>query len=562
VAARNEHAHAEEPYELRALLARVDELRRAGKTREAVVVLEGAVTEYVAFAGPRTPVSLSLRNALASLWVEDTCDPSRVEAATALVAECEAVLGADDPRTISARDHLACLLAMAGEHDRALDLHRRTVRDAARVLGTQAAATRHIRANLAATLLSMGRPGDATKELEVLLAGSDPASDLDHERLCQSLRIRRLLARCHLAQGRTDEARALLQQLVPDAARVLGRDAPLTVEVSGLLARLSTFRGPVVTARGDVPRRWVFVADARASLTERFAAPKARSRRRFSADVPPGATSSSCDDEPCTDVAPTEVADAVESTGPVVETVHVRTDGASQPDLFDPDPVDEPRVEVRVMGPFAVVGWSDPGARATQLAEILAYLVFHRDRPVRGPALRLALRPEVDDEITEETLHTYVSMLRHAVGRDLFPPATREGYRLADGVTSDWARFAALSGPDASPGDLERALGLVRGRPFSGVPEGSFRWVDAELLVSVIDAAVADVARRAFSAFRDAGDIERASWSVRQGLCCSPYDVSLWQLHLSLAEVRGPAALARARREAVAALGEPVPTQN
>ncbi len=348
---------------------------------------------------------------------------------------------------------------------------------------------------------------------------------------------------------------------MPDAARVLGAEAPITVEVSDLLARLSSFRGPVVTARGDVPRRWVFVADARASLAERFAAPKGRSRRVVSADVPPGAAPSSCDGEPCTDVAPTETAEAVAGVEPVVETVRVRTDGASQPDLFDRDPVDEPRVEVRVMGPFAVVGWSDPGARATQLAEILAYLVFHRDRPVRGPALRLALRPEVDDEITEETLHTYVSMLRRAVGRDLFPPATREGYRISEGVTSDWARFAALSGPDASSGDLERALGLVRGRPFSGVPEGSFRWVDAELLVSVIDAAVADVARRACSAFRGAGDTERASWSVRQGLCCSPYDVSLWHLHLSLAEVRGPAALARARREAEAALGEPVPTQ-
>ena len=556
MAARSEHVHAEEPDELRALLARVDELRRAGKAKEAVVVLEGAVSEYVAFAGPHTPVSLSLRNALASLWVEDTCDPSRVEAATALVGECEAVLGADDPTTISARDHLACLFAMAAEHDRALALHRRAGRDAARVLGTQAAATRHIRANLAATLLSMGRPADATKELEVLLAGSDPASDLDHERVGQSLRCRRLLARCHLAQGRTDEARALLERLVPDAARVLGPEAPLTVEVSSLLGRLSSYRGPVVIVRGDVPRRWVFVADARGPLAERFALPKARSRRIVSADAAPSSEPSPHDGEPCTDLAPDEVAGAVECADPDVEAVHVRTEGASQPDLFDRDSEDEPRVEVRVIGPFVVVGWSDPGARATQLAEILAYLVFHRDRPVRGPALRLALRPEIDNEITEETLHTYVSMLRRAVGRDLFPPATREGYRLAEAVTSDWARFVAMTGPAASPCDLEQALGIVRGRPFSGVPEGSFRWVDAELLVSVIDAAVADVARRACSAFRAAGDTERASWAVRQGLACSPYDVSLWRLRLSLAEGRGPAALARARREAEAALGE------
>ncbi len=560
MATHSEHARAEEPDELSALLARVDELRRPGRAREAVIVLEGVVNDYVALAGPHTPVSLSLRNVLASLWVEDTSDSTRVEAATALVAECERALGKDDPTTISARDHLACLLAMTGEHDRAVDLHRHAAGDAARVHGAQAAPTRHIRVNLAATLLSMGRPGDATRELEALLAGSDPVSGVDHKSLCQSLRIRRLLARCHLAQGRTDEARALLERLVPEAARVLGPEAPLTVEVSGLLYQLSSYRGPVVTARGDVPRRWVFVEDARGPFAERFALPKARSRRIVSADAAPSSEPSPHDGEPCTDLAPDDVAGAVECADPDVEAVHVRTEGASQPDLFDRDPADEPRVEVRVIGPFVVVGWSDPGARATQLAEILAYLVFHRDRPVRGPALRLALRPEVDDEITEETLHTYVSMLRRAVGRDLFPPATREGYRLSEEVTSDWARFAAMTGPDASLSDLEQALGLVRGRPFSGVPEGSFRWVDAELLVSVIDAAVADVARRACSAFGAAGDTERASWAVRRGLACSPYDVSLWRLHLSLAEVRGPAALARARREAEAALGEQIPT--
>lgn len=218
-----------------------------------------------------------------------------------------------------------------------------------------------------------------------------------------------------------------------------------------------------------------------------------------------------------------------------------------------------PGIEVRVIGPVEVVGWHDPGGRATQLAEILSYLVFHRDRPVRASALRLALRPDVDDEITEETLHAYVSMLRRAVGRELFPPATRNGYRLSDAVTSDWERFSALSGPGASLPDLEQALQLVRGRPFSGVPEGSFRWVDVELLVSVIDAAVAGAALRLATAFQEAGDTERAWWAVRQGLSCSPYDVSLWRLHLSLAEERGPGALARARKEAEAALGEETP---
>lgn len=51
-------------------------------------------------------------------------------------------------------------------------------------------------------------------------------------------------------------------------------------------------------------------------------------------------------------------------------------------------------------------------------------------------------------------------------------------------------------------------------------------------------------------------DPERAGWAVRQGLLAAPYDWELWRLHLQLAVGRGPAALARARKEAEAVLGD------
>lgn len=209
-----------------------------------------------------------------------------------------------------------------------------------------------------------------------------------------------------------------------------------------------------------------------------------------------------------------------------------------------------------MIGPVEVAGWDAPEGRELQLQELLSYLVLHRERPVRGGVLRLALRPDEADEISEETLHTYVSRLRRAISQDRFPRATRAGYRLADAVTSDWDRFQQLAGPDAERASLERALSLVRGRPFAGVPEGAFGWVHAELLVSEIEVAVARAAKRCAAMASDVGDHEGAGLAVRQGLMCAPYDYELWALHLSLAARRGPGALARARKEAEADVGE------
>lgn len=495
---------------------------------------------------------MCLPTAELGLWVDEESSHERVPQAMVLVADCERELGADEPTTISARDHLASLLAMAGEYDGALTIGRHAATDAARVFGDDAPSTRHVRTNLAATLFSMGRPGEAVKELDAVLAGSTAA--LDPESALQDVRARRLLALSHRELGQSEEARTLLERLVPDAVQLLGSDAPLTRDLAGLLGDLRSYRGPRVTARGDFPRPWVFVADARASLAGRFAAPPARVRRpALSADVAPGAMPVDRGD----DVEQVAVGEDSDVVGVISDGIEERAhaEEGHPSEVRERGSSDAARVEVRVLGPLEVLGWRDPGGRATQLAEILTYLVFHRDRPVRGPALRLALRPEIDDEITEETLHAYVSMLRRALGRDLFPPATREGYRLAGTVRSDWERFCVLAGSDASPENLEEALDLVRGRPFAGVPEGTFRWVDAELVVSEIDTAVANAALRLAEVKRSMGDTERASWAVRQGLSCSPYNISLWRFHLSLAEGRGPGALARARKEAEAALG-------
>ncbi|MGH8979965.1 MAG: tetratricopeptide repeat protein, partial [Acidimicrobiales bacterium] len=407
---------AEDPRGLKEFLAHADALRRTGRVKEAVGVMEDVVTEYQAFAGADTPYALSLRQMLASLWVEDTSDHERVERARMLVSDCERVLGVDAPTTISARGELASLRAMAREDEGVLADQQRATVDLSKAIGDSASRSGQIRSALAARLFSMGRPGDAARELEILLAGAPPALDADPESARQVFRCLHLLARCYLALGRADDARALLERVVPESAQVLGPEAALTQDVATFLKYLCSYRGPVVTARADFGRRWIFVEDARVSPAERFAMPQARSHRSIPADGVRGALPV-LDDEPNADDASDGEVDDVASTGAVDETVDASSPARHQPVLFDCVPGEVYGVEVRVIGPVEVVGWRDPGARATQLAEILCYLVLHRDRPVRGPALRLALRPDIDNEITEETLHAYVSMLRRAVGR-------------------------------------------------------------------------------------------------------------------------------------------------
>ena len=104
------------------------------------------------------------------------------------------------------------------------------------------------------------------------------------------------------------------------------------------------------------------------------------------------------------------------------------------------------------------------------------------------------------------------------------------------------------------------ALRLVRGRPFDGVRAGTYGWVFAEFLVSDIEVAVSGVAKNAADECREQGRLDTALWSLRQGLLAAGSDFGLWERYLSLSAEIGPTALARAEREASAALGDDAPT--
>ena len=256
--------------------------------------------------------------------------------------------------------------------------------------------------------------------------------------------------------------------------------------------------------------------------------------------------------------------DALRAEAWEVEAHDLWGEGDDLEELEDPESVGEAApvtaleptgIEVRVLGPVEVIGWSHRPDRAV-VTELACYLALHRDRVIPGDELRVALWPDAAREASAKSLRTYMSLLRKALGPENVPVGSGSGDRVGDGVSTDWLRFRELTGEGATAGQLREALELVRGRPFAGVPSTSFGWVFSELLVSEIEVGVIDAARRLAEELSGNGDLTGASWAVRLGLLAVPTDYGLWELRLAIAGRQSRDELARARRDTEAALGE------
>ncbi|MET9913859.1 hypothetical protein ABZZ74_45230 [Streptomyces sp. NPDC006476] len=162
----------------------------------------------------------------------------------------------------------------------------------------------------------------------------------------------------------------------------------------------------------------------------------------------------------------------------------------------EPEAHDLHAPEIRVLGPVEVdgVATSGHGPRTAQLASLLYF------RPGRSAdALCNDMDPLAPWSLN--TLNSRLRGLRSALGNDPsgnpYVPRRRTGddpYRLSPAVRCDWTRFLQLAeralpqGPAGLP-DLEKALGLVRGRPFGARPlpwAGPFQ---QEMITRIVDVA-------------------------------------------------------------------------
>jgi hypothetical protein len=231
-------------------------------------------------------------------------------------------------------------------------------------------------------------------------------------------------------------------------------------------------------------------------------------------------------------------------------------------DLLNPDPHNSALIRIKVLGSVEVDPELPPPRRSVVL-ELACYLALHRRRPVTTEELQIALSGnDAGPETSAKSVRTYMSELRRWLGTEHVPPARGSGYRFAERVTSDWDEFRSLAllrldDPYEQIGPLAEALNLVRGRPFTGT---NYRWVDAELLVSEMEVAIGDVARRLGAIGADQGLAEIAFFAGRRAALACPYDLGLWEMALEGAAGYDAKELAQTWHDARVALGDEAAT--
>ncbi len=223
-----------------------------------------------------------------------------------------------------------------------------------------------------------------------------------------------------------------------------------------------------------------------------------------------------------------------------------RADGADlRAPIVDPDALDLSRalpVQINTLGPVSVdaPGEVDDNRRAL-LTEIIVYLALHPDG-IHPNVLSAAIWPRgISDEVRDSALAQTASWLGvDETGLPRLQIDSQGQWVLSHaGVRFDWDVFRALAnrslrGNDPT-GDLELALTLVRGNPWTALPEGRYAWLAYETLEADVRLAVVAVARRLALLAADAGAPLRARDALQAGLRTAPACEELWRDALTLA---------------------------
>ncbi len=254
------------------------------------------------------------------------------------------------------------------------------------------------------------------------------------------------------------------------------------------------------------------------------------------------------------DVAEPTLAELPPAADVVIDLVAVEeaTDDVHEPMDDSPKaPAVPPRL--LVLGPVEVVNANGPvePSKKSRLTELFAYLAFHpgSDFSVIDAAVWPGARTGPN------TRNTAMSKLRRWLGTDehgadYLPRHQAEtGYRLGDQVETDWAVWCSLlpEGPlEASPEQLERALRLVRGRPFDGARTHRYAWAEnlKQTMISAIVDASYELARKRLTE----GRWRQAEQAIVVGLSLEPGMERLWRVRILAAHASGNPA---AEREAI-----------
>ena len=182
--------------------------------------------------------------------------------------------------------------------------------------------------------------------------------------------------------------------------------------------------------------------------------------------------------------------------------------------------------------------------RKSRAAELVVYLTLHPG----------ASAPEIDEamwpgrRVTLETRNTFVSRARSWLGTapnsaPYLPFVAEAGdYRVDAGVSCDWHDFLRLANEGLAAGHdgaetLERALQLVRGRPFLGIDPTTYIWAesDAQEMIS----SIVDIAHELCVIRLDQHDTRGALKAAARGLLADPASELLYGHAIRAASLEG-----------------------
>ncbi|WP_298456610.1 LysM peptidoglycan-binding domain-containing protein [uncultured Cellulomonas sp.] len=199
-----------------------------------------------------------------------------------------------------------------------------------------------------------------------------------------------------------------------------------------------------------------------------------------------------------------------------------------------------PTIGITVLGPIEIHGLPD-GARplGRRSIELLVFLAL------RGKATG----PELEEvlwrgrRVENQTRNSLLYRTRQRVSAKVLAPMDSDGtYRLGTSVGCDWTEFQHLAragyaaGPDGLE-DLQAAMRLVRGRPFSGVTGVEYAWAEHDTQEMV--AAIVDAAHVLSAGLLAAGDYQGALSAATHGLLAEPCSEHLYDDAIRAARCRG-----------------------
>jgi tetratricopeptide (TPR) repeat protein len=215
-------------------------LFRAGLSLEHGRLSEAAITYWKSMVatstrllGPAHANAVVARDRLAAAYEAAGRSADAIVVFQTALTEREQNQGAEHPETITARSHLAHAYQSAGRPADAIALYERTVADSARLLGQSHAATMDARTRLAEAYQAAGEPREALAAYEVLLAEAERHLGVGHP---TTLAARASLGAAYAAQGRPKDAIAQFQRALSDQERMHGPDHPDTVAARAALA--------------------------------------------------------------------------------------------------------------------------------------------------------------------------------------------------------------------------------------------------------------------------------------------------------------------------------------